>query len=222
MKKLFIALAVVFVLAGCAPIVKPSSNVVHFYYSSWKEVDLSQFSAAAAKDTDLDAATQAQADYNATHTDDQMLGPYLGDGVPIEEAPDAMIYIVNADTLKVYYQATIPRGDLVSRRNAINLALDSMADPDTGIIGNNALYVDNIPPSPPAPPVPKLWVALLDTTAKIVYYSEHYNTEAEAIQRYQLGMAPQADQYNRMDIDDGVDVPGHVWQAYIGETEAHY
>jgi len=170
--------------------------------------------------TSLDGLEKEIAAYNAENTDDQW---FLEEGeqVPIEEAPEATVYIVDTATLEIYFQAVIERTDLQTRRDAWRSTVEVWSDPVTGALIDVTLYVDNVPPEPPVivPPAPRLWVALLDMTAEKVYYSEHYATEAEAIWRYQMGLTIQAEVYNLQDVDDGIDVPGDVWQAYIGETE---
>jgi hypothetical protein len=210
------------------------SVAVHFYYSDWTEAKIGTKASASKSLTDgttvdLDAALSEQAEYNAAHTDDAILGPYIGAAVSVEEAPTVDGYIVNPfthETLESYLD--IPRGELVTNRNGWTLEAEqaSMLNDIRDNAGNFVtclIYIDHAPPVVEyTPPAPRLWVALLDTTAKLVYYSEHYDTEALAIQRLQFGINPAVEQYNTQDIDDGVDAPGHVFAAYIGDVEATY
>jgi hypothetical protein len=216
---LFIALSAL-VLAGCKVTIE-NKAAMHVYNSAWQQVSVSSGAKALLKGEVIDLGTAADAieKYNAAHTDDALFGPYL-EPVPIELSPDAPIAICNSANLKRYYQAVIPRTDLVDRRAAIQGSLDGMADPDTGLLVPCTLYVDHIPPDPPTPPAPKLWVALVDVTAQIIYYSEHYASEAQALQRYRSGMVPQAEANNMgPPFWDGNGSLGDVWMAYIGETE---
>ena len=251
MKRLVFSLAIIFALSACSsptntattvpdatpadtttttetPTTPASTSVVHFYYSNWTEVTLSTASSSMARSivsksaTDLASALEAQTAYNAAHTDDAILGPYIGDAVPITEAPEATAYIVNSATLAQYYKATVERSDLYDRREAWRVSVECMADPDTGINVPCTLYVDKVPTTPPVvvPATPKLWTALLDTTAKVIYYDLHFDTEADAQHQYRLDCS-QAD-LNNAGLGDGNGSPGDVWQAYIGETESSY
>lgn len=191
--------------------------------SAWQIVKEDVLASKIGKDiTSVDGYKNEIAEYNAENTDDQW---FLEEGeeVPIEQSPDAPIYIVNSATLVKYYENVVPRTDIVSLREYWRSAIECMADPDTGKLIPCTLYVDNIPPEPPVvvPPEPRLWTAVLDVTAEKVYWSQHFGTEAESMHQYQCNLV-QADLYNNSDQDDGIDVPGHVWQAYIGENEATF
>lgn len=240
MKKIVFALLVALALVSCkmssedttveaaAATTTPTATSpnVHVYNSAWQIVKqetltANRVGAKISKDISSTDALEAEvAAYNAANTDDQWQ-IVEGDEVPIEEAPEATVYIVNAATLAIYYEGVVARTDLVERRETWRLTLEAFEDPETHKNAKCALYIDNIPSEPPVvvEPEPKLWTALLDLTAQKVYWSELHATEAEAIQRYQMGMCAQADLYNYGDQEDGIDVPGHVWQAYIGETE---
>ena len=219
MKKLLFFAFVAFVLAGCTQVIEPK-QAVHIYNSAWQEVDPN----AAAKVLGVKAigkdavSLDAVSEYNATHTDDAWM-IYYGDAVTIDEAPDASIFIVNSATLDVYFSATIPRSDLVTRREACRESVEAMADPATGKLIPCTLYVDHVPPEPPVvtPPAPRLWTALVDITAGVIYYSIHYDTEADAQYQYKL-LQSQAD-LNNLGLGDGNGKPGDLWYPYLGETE---
>jgi hypothetical protein len=217
------------------PVTEAPEVAVHFYYSDWTEARLGVPAAKAARSlsdgttVDLDAALSEQAEYNAAHTDDAILGPYIGAAVSVEEAPTVDGYIVNPfthETLGSYLD--IPRGELITNRNGWLLEAEqaSMLNDIRDNAGNLVtclIYVDHAPPVVEyTPPAPRLWVALLDTTARIVYYSERFDTEAEAVRRIQFGINPAVEQYNAQDVADGIDVPGHVWASYLGDVEATY
>jgi hypothetical protein len=208
---------------------------VHFYYSDWTEARLGVSASSSARSltdgttVDLEAALGEQAAYNAAHTDDAILGPYLGAEVPVSEAPTVDGYIVNPfthETLESYMD--VPRGELVTNRagwyaQAEQASMLNDIRDNAGNLIPCLIYVDHAPPVIEyIPPAPKLWVALLDTTARIVYYSERFETEAEAVHRIQFGINPAVEQYNTQDIDDGLDAPGHIWASYLGDVEATY
>ncbi len=211
MRKLLPGFLAALLLAACTEIVTvgPSANL-HVYNSAWQKV-------AEAEVRAVDSAVTLEEfvdEYNATHTDDQL---FLVEGseVPIEQAPDAPAFIVNAATLAVYWTDVVERADLSTRRDAWRVSVEVMADPDTGIIVPCTLYVDHLPPEPPVivVPLPKLWVALLNHTTTEIFYSAQYPTEAEALVRYN-SLRAQADLYN-LGIGDG---PG-LWSAYLGDRE---
>jgi len=198
---------------------------VHMYNSAWKivkeETLITQAKALGLNSrslTSLDGLKAERDAFNAAHTDDQWI-IVEGDIVPIENAPDAPVFIVNSATLEIYFSGVVPRADLVVRREAWRTSVECMADPDTGINVPCTLYVDNVPPTPPVivPPAPKLWVALLDITAHVSFYVQHFDTEAAAQNQYRM-LCSQAD-LNSAGLGDGNGNIGDVWQAYIGETE---
>lgn len=246
MKKLLFAILIALALISCsmptsknsadtastsAPTAKP---VAYVYNSKWESISLSDLvlkvAAKSVKGLARDATAsdytladvQAAADtYNAATTDDQLF--VETDETPIAESPNVNAYIILSTTHKVVDSyLNVLRTDFVDRYIAwqAQLTLDSMDNDNIECL----LYIDNTPPEEivyVAPP-PKLWVALLDTTAKKIYWSQKYDTEADAIFRYQKGIYPQAEMYNMSDVDDGIDVPGDVWEAYIGATEFSY
>jgi hypothetical protein len=239
MKKILFALFIALALVACkmstdeptveTPAADPpavASPNVYVYNSAWqivKQETLTANRVGANISKDISSADALEAEvaaYNAANTDDQWQ-IVEGEEVPIEQSPDATVYIVNAATLAIYYEGVVARTDLVERREAWRISVEAFDDPLTHKNAKCTLYIDNIPPEPPVvvEPEPKLWTALLDLTARKVYWSEHHDTEVEAIQRYQMGMCAQADLYNLGDQDDEIDVPGHVYQAYIGEIE---
>jgi hypothetical protein len=205
-------------LAGCTEIVIPNpveTPNLHVYNSAWQIVAEATVAARA-----LDSAMTLEeyvANYNATHTDDQLF-LVEGDPVPETEAPDATAFIVKSDTLDVVFEATVPRVDLVENRDAWRRSVEVMSDPITGERIDATLYVDNVPPepiAPPQPPAPKLWTGLVDLTTQTGYYMEEAATQAEANYRYNI-LVTQAELEER---PDALVAPGDDWMAYIGETE---
>jgi hypothetical protein len=232
MKKIIFALFVALALMSCkmstednkteAPTTSttPTDNV-RIRNSAWQIVKSDHISANRAgvskEITSTDAMKAEIAAYNAANNDDQWFLE-TGDEVPIEEAPEATAYIVNSATLEIYAQYTVERTDLTDRREAWRSSVEAMADPDTGKLVPCTLYVDKIPPEPPAAVVttPKLWTALIDTTTKTIYYSQHFDTEDEAKHQYSLNLVS-ADSANAGLL--GLGNTGDVWEAYWGETE---
>lgn len=209
MRKLLPLLAAL-LLAGCTQIIQPPGANVHVYNSAWDKVAEATVNASRALGS-AQTLEEYIASYNATHTDDQLF-LVEGEEVPIQEAPDAPAFIVNAATLEVYWSDTVERADLRDRRELWRLSVETMADPDTGQHVPCTLYVDNVPPEPPIiiPPTPRLWVALINYTTQEVFYSEQFPTEAEAVSRYNV-LCLQRD-LNERDL-------GGDWEAYIGTVE---
>lgn len=198
----------------------PADNV-RIRNSTWQIVKSEHLAANKAgislDITSTDALAEEVAAYNAANTDDQWFLEQ-GEEVPIEEAPEATVYIVDTATLEIYFQAVIERTDLQTRRDAWRSTVEVWSDPVTGALIDATLYIDKVPPEPPViiPPAPRLWTALLDMTTQTVYYSQHFETQEEANHQYNLN-AITAEAANLGQVDIGS--PGDVWQAYIGETE---
>ena len=245
MKRLLFALAIVFALAACSmptgtdKIASASSAttaafkpVAYVYNSTWENISLSDLASKVAskgisakglaKDTTsdytLDDVKTAVATYNSATTDDQLF--VETEETSVAESPNANAYIILATTHKVVDTfLDRPRTEFVTDKRLWDSQL--LCDQVNNGGAECLLYVDNTPPAEIVyvPPEPKLWVALLDMTSKTVYYSEHFDTEAEAIHEYQFCIVPQVTS-NTMGPGDGNGSPGDVWQAYIGTVEA--
>lgn len=148
MRKLVFVLGMVIMLAACqtAIDVAPELTVpvvetvnVRVYNSAWQVVEEASVAESRALDSaDLIAAYVAE--YNETHTDDQLQIVYGEDVVPIEEAPACNAWIVKPDTHDIIGEyLNWPRADLVERRELWR----QQAYADGGI-----LFVDRIPPAP--------------------------------------------------------------------------
>lgn len=212
MRRMLLALAVL-ALVGCTEIIAPPAANVHVYNSAWDKVAEATVYESRALGT-AQTLEEYIASYNASHTDDQLF-LVEGEEIPIEEAPDAVAFIVNTSTLAVYWSDTVERVDLVQRRDAWRLSVECTADPATGMLVPCTLYVDNVPPEPPVvePPPPRLWVALLNYTTQEIFFSERFDTEAAALVRYRI-LVTQAE-FNEAGLGMG---PGD-WGAYIGAVE---
>jgi hypothetical protein len=177
--------------------VEPSSLII----SSSKAL------AVSAKAEELPDVLDAVEAYNAETTDDQLF--VYTEAVPVEEAPYATGYICDSVTLEVYFQATVPRIELTTNREAWRTTTEIMSDPITGERLNCTLYVDRIPPEPiiEEPPVPQLCLALIDYTDMIIAASETCPDQETANQRYTM-YSLQAELNARDD--------GHDWQVYRG------
>lgn len=234
MKRLFVALLAILALSACrsssddtdtpapAPAAKPIN--IRVYNSAWKIVKAETLVAnrISADITSADAIKAEVEAYNAAHTDDQWFIENGEQEIPIDQAPDAPAWIVNSATLAIYWQGTVSRSDLETRREVWRASVGAFDDPDTHKNVACTLYVDRLPPDPPVivPPAPLLWTALLDTSAKVVYFSEHHDTEDESRLRY-LAMTAQA-LANNTDEAAGSGNIGDRWQPYIGATEYVY
>jgi hypothetical protein len=219
MKKFLFAILVAFAFSACSVTVNDpaTKSNVRIRNTAWQIVK--EDTVRSIRELTSTDALQAEiVAHNEANTDDQW---FLEEGeeVPIEQSPDAFIFIVNSATLEKYYENIVPRTDIVALREYWRSAVETMADPDTGDLVSCTLYVDNIPPEPPIiiPPAPRLWTAVLDITSQLVCYSQHFDTEDEAKHQYSMNCL-QAD-LNNAGLGDGLGNLGDVWQAYIGEME---
>lgn len=128
------------------PSATPEPVNLRVYDSAWAVVI--EASVARSRELDSDDAIATQVDaYNTAHTDDQWRILYGEEAVPVTNAPDATVYIVDAASHEVYFQDEVPRADLEERREAWRLSVDAWSD-DRGQLVDAALYVDNVPPAP--------------------------------------------------------------------------
>lgn len=222
MRRILAIVAACIVLAGCTQVVEPPAIPapnLHVYNSAWDKVaeaTVRGLSCEISRGVDDPLEIAAFVDeYNAAHTDDQLVIVEGGE-VPITEAPDAPAWIVNSTTLEIYWSDVVSRADLVARRDVWRRTVEVMADPKTGILTACTLYVDRIPPEPPVvvEPPPRLWVALIWVTGHQVFCSEKCATEADAIYRYRI-LDAQRD-LNEMGLGD---MGEGDWSTYIGTEE---
>ena len=168
------------VLASCQPIVSTTTEahskiVVN---STWHVVRTETFDLSKSLESDV-------AVYNATHTDDQQF-VYVATVPPVEQSPNATVYIVNPKTHEIYQEFSdnytentanhgpaIPRTQLISNVEGWRLQ---------AIMVGGVLYVDNIPPlGPEAPDLrsldEKYVIYALDSAGHIVYSTHCYDPE---------------------------------------------
>ena len=165
----------VLLLSSCMVEV-PQPNV-RVYNSAWEIVQEGSVSRAV---TTIQSYADYVAEYNLKNTDDQL---FLIEGeeiVPIEEAPAADAYIVDAVTHDIIREYIAwPRADISDRRELWRF----QAYADAGI-----LYVDRVPP-PPVPVIDdrpayeKYALYLIYTADDSIKYEEHLETESEFISR---------------------------------------
>ena len=219
MKKLFPIIFAILALVSLIGCTQPTDKSgFRVYNSAWEDVTPTVVKAAsldgARATTEYQTLDEYVDGYNATHTDDQ-LTVEAGE-VPIEEAPDAEAYVVNASTLAQYWTTTVKRSDLESQREQWRATLEVWPNPDgSGAFVPVTLYVDNIPPEPPViiPVGPKLYVSLYNQTAKLYYYAETYELESSARSRYNLlTYAVEANNADPTLMGAG------VWAAYWGSV----
>lgn len=138
MKKIMIVVALF--LASCSNYVFDGTPVINarVYNSAWEVVAEASIDAKVL-DTDV-ALSEYVADYNASHTDDQLFLIEGKDIVPIEQAPDVDAWIVDPATyIPICEYLDWPRIDLTERRETWRMQTEAVG----GI-----LFVDRIPPVP--------------------------------------------------------------------------
>lgn len=156
---------------------EPLPNV-RVYNSAWEIVQ--EGYVAARSVTTIQSYADYVAEYNALHVDDQF---FLIEGeaiIPIEDAPAADAYIVDPvthDIIKEYLDW--PRADISDRRDVWRY----QAQADGGV-----LYVDRVPPPPivvvdERPAYEKYALYLVYTSDNTIKYEEHFETEAEYLDR---------------------------------------
>lgn len=210
MKRYIFAIIAIFSLFSCSQATAPDAGL-YIYNSAWSRVDPDSLVAAGSKGLgaksadvlDVEAAVKA---YNAESVDDQLF--LYADEVPVEESPNAWGYICDAVTLECYFALEVPRSDFIVRKDAWEGTTEAWSNPVTGERIKCTLYIDHIPDELPIviPGVPKLYLALVDYTDKVVAYSENWPTEAEAALRYGQAYVPMCEVYI-MDT-------GHDWRVY--------
>lgn len=174
-----VILVLAVVLASCdAPIeVVETPTNVRVYNSAWEIVQEGYVSRAV---TTIQSYEDYAAEYNAAHTEDQLFVVEGEEIIPIEEAPAADAYIVDAETHDIIREyLSWPRADISDRRDVWRV----QAYADGGV-----LYVDRVPP-PPIPVVDerpayeKYALYLIYTADDSIKYEEHFETEAEFLAR---------------------------------------
>jgi len=156
----------------------PATNV-RIYNSAWEIVQEGTVATSKAITTIQSYADYAEA-YNLTHTDDQLFVVEGEEVVPIEEAPNANAYIVNATTHDIIAEyLDWPRSDLSERRELWRF----QAQADGGV-----LYVDRVPPPPVViiddrPAYEKYALYLVYVSDGSIKYEEHPETEEEYLSR---------------------------------------
>ena len=187
---LFPAIAVILyiVLESCTPpvavtpppIVAPVPSVnIRVYNSAWEIVQEGYVASSRAVTTIQSYDDYAEA-YNSEHTDDQLFVVEGEEIVPIEEAPNANAYIVNATTHDIIAEyLDWPRSDLSERRELWRF--QAMAY-------EGVLYVDRVPPPPVViiddrPAYEKYALYLVYVFDGSIKYEEHPATEEEYLSR---------------------------------------
>ena len=188
MNKLFLLLAVI-MLTSCSTPTDPKpvvpvvpvvqTTTVRIYNSAWEIVQEGNIS-LSRNVTTIQSYADYVTEYNEAHTDDQFFLIEGDDIIPIEEAPSADAYIVDATTHDIIRQyLNWPRADLADRREVWRMQTYA----DAGV-----LYVDQIPPPPitfidDRPAYEKYALYLIYTIDDTIKYEEHMETEAEFIAR---------------------------------------
>jgi hypothetical protein len=175
--KYSIFLALIF--ASCTEVIIQDSVNVRLYNSEWEIVQEGYVASSKAVTTIQSYADYAEA-YNLAHTDDQLFIIEGEEVIPIEEAPAADAYIVDAATHDIISEyIDWPRADISERRELWRF--QAMAS-------GGILYVDRIPPPPVViiddrPAYEKWALYLIYTFDNSIKYEEHPATEAEYLER---------------------------------------
>jgi len=177
-RKLMILAMLAVVLVSCSQVPMDVPNV-RLYNSAWEIVQEGTVASSKAVTTIQSYAEYAEA-YNLAHTDDQLFVVEGEEIVPIEEAPPADAYIVEAvthDIIKEYLDW--PRMDISERRELWRV----QAQADGGV-----LYVDRVPPPPiviidDRPAYEKYALYLVYVFDGSIKYEEHPATEEEYLSR---------------------------------------
>jgi len=180
-KKILFMLAIILVSCETPATVTPTvpATNVRIYNSAWEIVQEGTVATSKAITTIQSYADYAEA-YNLTHTDDQLFVVEGEEVVPIEEAPNANAYIVNATTHDIIAEyLDWPRSDLSERRELWRF----QAQADGGV-----LYVDRVPPPPVViiddrPAYEKYALYLVYVSDGSIKYEEHPETEEEYLSR---------------------------------------
>ena len=186
MKYKILMLLLLPLLFSCTEVVSvtPTEPVpnVRLYNSAWEIVQEGyvEVRAVSRSVTTIQSYADYAEEYNLTHTEDQL---FLIEGeeiVPIEEAPAADAYIVDATTHDIISEyLDWPRVDLSDRREIWRF--QAMAS-------GGVLYVDRVPPPPipiidDRPAYEKYALYLIYTENGIIKYEEHPETEEEYLSR---------------------------------------
>jgi hypothetical protein len=160
MKRFIFLTFVLFIVLGCSSPVPPAPDPVpavpaaiipaatipappkpnrHMHNSLWDIVGEAYI--YSSRDlTSNDAMVQEMLAHNAAFIDDQWF-IIEGDDIPIEEAPNATVYVVDRTTYKQYtVLLDIPRVDLAANKQACHL--------QCAIYGDAIMFIDKVPPPP--------------------------------------------------------------------------
>jgi len=135
-------LLAVLLLASCKQIItiEPPPPNIRVYNSAWDIVRADRIEPRSIT-TDAELVTYVEG-YNAANTDDQLFTVEGEAEVPIEQAPNADAWIVDATTYEIREEyLDIPRVNLVTDREIWRLQVYS--------VGNAILFVDRVPSEPP-------------------------------------------------------------------------
>jgi hypothetical protein len=166
MKNKILILLAALVLASCTEVITitpPPANV-RIYNSAWQVIRADRIESRNITSTaDLEAYVE---EYNAANIDDQL---FLIEGeaeVPIEQAPNADAWIVDATSYDIVEEyLSVPRVQLETDRELWRLQLRN--------VGNALLFVDRIPPRPEPPAVvpdyEKYACYLIDETGAVIF-----------------------------------------------------
>jgi hypothetical protein len=159
-------LLAVLLLVSCKQIItiEPPPPNIRVYNSAWDVVRADRIESRSIT-TDAEIVEYVE-EYNATNTDDQL---FIIEGeaeVPIEQAPNADAWIVDATTYEIREEyLDIPRVNLETDREIWRLQVYS--------VGNAILFVDRVPTEPPViiiiPDYEKYACYLIDAEGMIVF-----------------------------------------------------
>jgi hypothetical protein len=167
MKRIALVLASVLVLAGCNNIYKwVDAGEPKWVYDSYWNLIMQSTEAATSKEIQVYDSGDIQSKIDEYKLANPKIDVFVMDAeTPIEEAPEAVVYIVKPDThewIKVF--TGVPRTMFVT--NAAQIDLECRAD-------GGELYVDVVPPAPlPADETYKYYIYLIAEDGSVLYSTQ--------------------------------------------------
>jgi hypothetical protein len=167
MKRIALVLASVLVLGSCTQVYewKDAGDPIWVYDSYWNLI-MQSTEAAASKGIQVYDSGDIQAEIDEYKAANPTVGVFVEDAeTPIEEAPEAVVYIVNPTTHDLIKVLTgVPREMFVT--NAAQFELDCRA------VGG-VMYIDSVPPPPlPVDETYKYYIYLIAEDGTVLFSTQ--------------------------------------------------